>query len=83
MKQGQVVIPAEAPQWVSNLVSNICDWVQNLLRGPQNITAYSIHAMPDPTKFAHAIVSLKDGASNKPAAMSDGTIWRYLDGTSV
>ena len=83
MKQGQVVIPQEAPQWVSNLVSNMCDWVQNLLRGPQVLTPYSIHALPDATKWTHGIIALKDGASNKPSAMSDGTIWRYLDGTSV
>jgi hypothetical protein len=51
---------------------------------PLAIHGYSaIVDLPDPASFRHCLVMLDAAAGSKQLIFSDGTRWRYPDGTAV
>lgn len=51
--------------------------------GPLQLTSYTIASLPPAASEPRALVYLSNGAGNKRLAISDGTVWRYPDGTAV
>lgn len=51
--------------------------------GPLQLASFTIAALPAASTCPRAAVYLSNGAGNKRMAISDGTIWRYADGTAV
>lgn len=50
---------------------------------PVQMPQYWINQLPAAAAYPYGLVGLLDGASNKRVAFSDGTTWRYADGTAV
>lgn len=78
-----IVAPYGASRFIQALVQSIQQEIDaktvTLLGGK----AFSISDLPDASKHRYKIIPLSDGASNMPLAVSDGTDWRYPDGTTV
>lgn len=53
------------------------------LGGPVMLPAYTVATLPDVTAHAGGMIYVKDGASNRRLAVSDGTDWRFPDGDVV
>ena len=83
MRGGQLLLPGEAPNWASALVGNIMDWVQNQLRGPQNLTGYVKAKLPDATKNNRSMIYVDDDTGGAVPAFSDGTNWRRVTDRNV
>ncbi|MDX2224593.1 MAG: hypothetical protein SFV21_17710 [Rhodospirillaceae bacterium] len=83
MPSGGLRAPAFAPGWLQSFAGTIEDWVEARRRGPQPLTAYSRTALPDAARHAWSLIAVSDGASNRFAAVSNGSAWYYLDGTLV
>lgn len=75
--------PSEAPAFAVAIVRDLVQWVQNLTRLPQPRKIYTIATLPPAADFAGATVPVSDGTGNKPTVTSNGTIWRYQDGTAA
>lgn len=58
-------------------------WVREQIQAPTRKRGYTITALPDPVEYLGATLFVTDGASNRPSVISDGTVWRYQDGTAV
>lgn len=76
MTRGTVVIPDTAPQWVSSLVSNTCDWVLNQLRGPFSLTGYP-NATP-PVAFSPKRGLAYDDTNDVPWFSNKAGVWADL-----
>lgn len=50
---------------------------------PVILKSYTVATLPDPAKYAHGIIYVSNGTSNKRLAVSDGTNWRFPDGNIV
>ena len=61
----------------------LAQWVREQINGPVRQQAYSITELPDAAEWRGATLFVTDGASNRPSVTSDGTAWRYQDGTTV
>ena len=83
MKQGTVVVPNDAPNWLTNGFANIQDWVLNLRRGPQPLTSYKVAALPDATKFVNAQIYVSNESGGAVPAFSDGTNWRRVTDRAI
>lgn len=75
--------PSEAPAFAVAIVRDLVQWVQNLTRLPQPRKIYTIATLPPAADFAGATVPVSDGTGGKPTVTSNGTIWRYQDGTAA
>jgi len=51
--------------------------------GSPHLKSFNIAALPAASACTAHLVYLTDGAASKRVAVSDGTIWRYMDGTAV
>lgn len=76
MRTAAFPIPAEAPNWVTNMMAGLTDWVQSLRTGPQVITVYSKAKLPDATKSRGGLIMVSDDVGGFTPAYSDGTNWR-------
>lgn len=50
---------------------------------PRPVAGYTIARLPRAADYPRCIVYVIDPAANKHMAVSDGTAWRYMDGTLV
>jgi hypothetical protein len=69
----------------SNNIEDIQNYVQDEISAPVRLprfTAAELVQVPA-ARYPYRLVAVTDGAGNRWAAMSNGTTWRYLDGTSV
>lgn len=71
---------ARAPQWVQALREEVTRRFEQLFAGPFRFKVYRIADLPDAARFAGAGVYVED--TGKPA-WSNGTAWRYSDGSAV
>lgn len=76
MKIATIVIPDDAPQWVSQLVNNIVDYVDNVKRGPQALTDYSLASPPLATRFRRSLIY--DTQGTVPAFSDEAGNWKDL-----
>lgn len=53
------------------------------MSAPLPLKAYTIATLPTASSWTGAIIYVSDGAGNKKMAISDGTVWRYPEGTAV
>lgn len=75
-----ISVDARAPQWVQALREEIERRFELSAQGPARIKVYRIAQLPEAKRFRGAHVHVDD--TNKPA-WSDGTVWRYFDGSAV
>jgi hypothetical protein len=75
--------PAGTPPWGIELIRQIEQEFLNRLKLPMGGQAYGIGNLPSATANAYKTIPLIDGAGDVPLATSDGTVWRYPDGTTV
>lgn len=75
--------PANAPGWASALVRDLIEWVQNIRRGPQVMTVYTIATLPDATRFAGGLICVSNEAGGYTVAFSDGTDFRRVQDRNV
>lgn len=69
----------------SNNSDDIQNYVENVLTGPLALPRYTVaNLLLIPVdRYPYRIFAVTDGAGNRWAAISNGTTWRYLDGTAV
>lgn len=53
------------------------------MQNPLPLATFTIASKPAASSWTGAIIYVSDGAANKKLAISDGTVWRYPDGTAV
>jgi hypothetical protein len=75
--------PAGTPPWGIELIKQIEQELLNRLKLPMGGQAFSISNLPRATANPYKTIPLIDGAGDIPLATSDGTVWRYPDGTTV
>lgn len=83
MRFGEIVIPGDAPSWASTVIGNMMDWVQNLRRGPQPLTSYTVALLPDATRTPNYQIYVSNEAGGAVPAFSDGTNWRRVTDRAV
>lgn len=76
MRFGTVPIPQDAPNWLSNTIGNLQDWVFALRAGPQPMTAYTVAQRPDASKNWRTLIY--DGTNNVPAFADVSGNWNDL-----
>lgn len=70
----------EAPGWAVKLCQDIVQWVENIRRGPQTLTVYTVLTLPDATKNRGGQIQVSNETGGEVPAFSDGTNWRrYTD----
>lgn len=73
-----------APAWAVRLLQDIVDWVEQLRRGPQPLSIYTIAAgLPDATKFRGSQIAVSDESGGFVTAFSDGTNWRRVTDRAI
>jgi len=75
--------PSDAPPFAVAILRDIVAWVQNLIRLPQPRKIYTIATLPSAADFAGATVPVSDGTGSKPTVTSNGSVWKYPDGTTA
>lgn len=50
---------------------------------PQRLPAYTVATLPSAATFVGCLIRVTDGSANQQLAISDGTAWRFADGTVV
>ena len=78
-----IPIPPQSPPWMSQLINDIQNEIDERTVTLMAGKAFSISDLPSAANFRYKFVVVSDGASNKPAVYSDGTVWRYPDGVAV
>jgi hypothetical protein len=71
---------ARAPQWVQTLREEIERRFEGLFQKPFALKPYDSAAMPPAARFRGCLVYVSD--TDLPA-VSNGTDWRYFDGSAV
>lgn len=72
---------ARAPQWVQSLREEITRAIEQLWTKPFTLKGYPTGALlPPAARFRGALAFVE--ATNRPC-YSDGTVWRYMDGSAV
>ena len=51
--------------------------------GPIKLTSYTVATLPSASTYAQCLIYVSNGTGNKRLAVSDGTNWRWPDGTIV
>ena len=74
---------ADAPGWATALVRDLVDWVQNIRRGPQAMTVYTVATLPDATKFRGCQIAVSTETGGFTLAVSDATNWRRVQDRNV
>ena len=69
----------------SNHIDDIENYVNDTLSAPVRLPRFTVaELLQIPTdRYPYKLFAVTDGAGNRWAAMSNGTTWRYLDGTAV
>lgn len=69
----------------TNEPDDIQEFIQNLMSGPVMLPKYTAAELVliPADRYPFKLFAVTDGAGNRWAAMSNGTTWRYLDGTAV
>jgi len=73
----------EAPGWAAKLTQDIVQWVDQVRRGPQPLSSYTVAGLPDATRNARAIIYISDETGGAVPAFSDGTNWRRMTDRNV
>ena len=47
------------------------------------LLAFTVNSLPAAYTLAHHLAFVSDGADNRRVVVSDGVVWRYMDGTTV
>jgi len=50
---------------------------------PMRLPSFTIATLPAASSVSRAIVYVSDGTSNRRVVVSDGAVWRYMDGVAV
>lgn len=84
MTATRINVPADAPAWAQRLATSIERALEDRDRVPGKPYAlggpFDSSMLPDAEKCAGCAVYVSD--QNAPA-YSDGTVWRYFDGSAV
>lgn len=79
-------IDATAPEWAKRFADDVnrdLEAVRGRSRRPFRLPSFTVANMPDARDWPACIVFVSDGAGNKWLAASNGTSWRYADGSAV
>ena len=69
----------------TNDPTDIQDYLDAKLSAPPFLPKYTVVnlLLIPPSRYPFRLFAVTNGAGNRWAAMSDGSTWRYLDGTAV
>lgn len=78
-----IIIDRSAPTWAQRLVQSITQAIENVWVRP--LPVFTTTTLPTATdaRWLWRPVVVSNGAGNKWVAISNGTEWRYLEGTAV
>lgn len=75
--------PANAPAWVATVIKDIVEWVQNIRRGPQVLTSYTVTTLPDPADWLGGMIYVSNETGGAVPAFSDGTNFRRVTDRAI
>lgn len=71
-----------SPEWANQMVSQVN---RDLAAVTGPLPVFTVATLPSPTdkKWLWRLIAISDGAANKWIATTNGTAWRYMEGTAV
>ena len=81
MKFGTIVVPDDAPNWMSSVIGNVVTFVQNANRGPQQLTSFTAANLPDATQYRRSLIY--NGTTNVPRYSDASGNWNDLATTAT
>lgn len=77
-----ITLDQNAPSWAHDMLRQIN---AAFLAAPTPLPVFTVATVPSATdkNWLWRPIAISDGAGNKFVAISNGTAWRYLEGTAV
>lgn len=78
-----IPISDEAPEWAQIFAKTLGATIEEALT--RRLPLFTLATLPSPTdkRWLWRLIAISDGAGNKFVATTNGTAWRYLEGTAV